>query len=155
MSKIPASMSTIEPALAFASINTARPAVWAVTIWISPSAEVVVKVISSAAPTVILSAESMSILPAVVSMSIASAPVPVEFMTMLESVAPVTAIVKSSAAPSDATVKLAATPVDSSEIPNAFTSTPPASEVNSIEPAPVPWSEWIFIVSEVPAFALK
>ena len=31
----------------------------------------------------------------------------------------------------------------------------PASEVNSIDPAPVPWSAWILIVSEVPAFALK
>ena len=31
----------------------------------------------------------------------------------------------------------------------------PASEVISIEDAPVPWSEWIFIVSEVPPFACK
>ena len=88
----------------------------------------------------------MSIPPAEVDICNASAPVPVEDKIKLESVAPAKAIVKSSAAPSVVDVMLAATPALSIDKPTlsiviapaAFTSIPPASEVNSIDPAPVP-----------------
>ena len=117
ISKIPASISNIEPAFAFASMCTACPAVWAETKLSKPFALVVVNEMSSAASIVTLSAESISILPALVSILIASAPVPDETITTLESVAPVTAIVKSCASPSDATIRLAATAAESNEIP--------------------------------------
>ena len=82
-----------------------------------------------------LSAESMSILPTVVSILIASAPVPVELMTILESVDPVTAIVRSSASPSEATVKLAATPAESIDTPAPSTVTRPEAFTSKVVPS--------------------
>ena len=90
---------------------------------------------SSEASIVILSAELMSILPAPVSILIASAPVPVELMTTLESVAPVTAIVRSSPAPSEATVKLAATPAESIDTPAPSTVTRPEAFTSKVAPS--------------------
>ena len=76
ISKIPASISTIEPALASASICNATPAPCADTKLIWPSSEVVVNAISSAASIVTLSPAFKSKLPAVAVIEIASAAVP-------------------------------------------------------------------------------
>ena len=77
-SSTPASICTSESASALASIWKARPAVCADTSAICPSAEVVVTTISSAASTVIASAESMSTLPALAFKCNAEAPVPAD-----------------------------------------------------------------------------
>ena len=76
ISKIPASISTIEPAFASASICNATPAPCADIKLIWPSSEFVVNVISSAASIVTLSPAFKSKLPAVAVIEIASAAVP-------------------------------------------------------------------------------
>ena len=177
MSKIPASMSNIEPACSWASMCIARPATWDEDKINSPSDEFVINEMLSAASTVMLFAESISILPAafVDRIQIASLPVPADWISTLAFWDPFCLSIRSCPAPSAVTVRVISAPTESISIPSAASistapdesidifldeafmsnSIPPASDINPIERTDVLWSEWSLIVSEAPPFACK